>query len=187
MQVFSPGNYQKLGSTRDDAAGEAFDKVGKMLGLPYPGGPEIEKAAQNGNPLAYDFPRSMMQGGELDFSFSGLKTAVLYTLQKDPSAKIEDIAASFQAAVVDVLVEKSIRAAKATKTNLISLSGGVSLNRTVREAFTQRCNKEGIDLAIAKSELCTDNAAMIAFAGLLRFLSGKTDPLDGDIDPNLKL
>ncbi|MFN7342399.1 MAG: tRNA (adenosine(37)-N6)-threonylcarbamoyltransferase complex transferase subunit TsaD, partial [bacterium] len=111
----------------------------------------------------------------------------LYTLQKDPSAKIEDIAASFQAAVVDVLVEKSIRAAKATKTKLISLSGGVSLNRTVRDAFTKRCNNEGIDLAIAKSELCTDNAAMIAFAGLLRFLSGKIDPLDGDIDPNLKL
>lgn len=187
MEVFGPGNYQKLGSTRDDAAGEAFDKVGKMLGLPYPGGPEIEKAAQNGNPKAYDFPRSMMQGGELDFSFSGLKTAVLYTLQKDPRAKSEDIAASFQAAVVDVLVEKSIRAARATNTRLIGLSGGVSLNRCVREAFIKRCAKENLQLEIASGSLCTDNAAMIAFAGLLRFLSGKTDPLNGDIDPNLKL
>lgn len=187
MEVSSPGNYQKLGSTRDDAAGEAFDKVGKMLGLPYPGGPEIEKAARNGNPNAYDFPRSMMQGGELDFSFSGLKTAVLYTLQKDPSAKLEDIAASFQAAVVDVLVKKTIRATKATNTRVIGLSGGVSLNRCVREAFTDRCAKEGFQLHIANSDLCTDNAAMIAFAGLLRFLSGKTDRLDGDINPNLRL
>lgn len=187
MEVYSPGNYQKLGSTRDDAAGEAFDKVGKMLGLPYPGGPEIEKAARNGNPNAYDFPRSMMQGGELDFSFSGLKTAVLYTLQKDPSAKLEDIAASFQAAVVDVLVKKTIRATKATNNKIIGLSGGVSLNRCVREAFTDRCIKEGFQLHIANSDLCTDNAAMIAFAGLLRFLSGKTDRLDGDINPNLSL
>ena len=187
MEVYSPGNYQKLGSTRDDAAGEAFDKVGKMLGLPYPGGPEIEKAARNWNPNAYDFPRSMMQGGELDFSFSGLKTAVLYTLQKDPSAKLEDIAASFQAAVVDVLVKKTIRATKATNTKIIGLSGGVSLNRCVREAFTDRCIKEGFQLHIANSDLCTDNAAMIAFAGLLRFLSGKTDRLDGDINPNLSL
>ena len=187
MDVYSPGNYQKLGSTRDDAAGEAFDKVGKMLGLPYPGGPEIEKAARNGNPNAYDFPRSMMQGGELDFSFSGLKTAVLYTLQKDPSAKLEDIAASFQAAVVDVLVKKTILATKATNNKIIGLSGGVSLNRCVREAFTDRCIKEGFQLHIANSDLCTDNAAMIAFAGLLRFLSGKTDRLDGDINPNLSL
>jgi N6-L-threonylcarbamoyladenine synthase len=187
MEVYSPGNYQKLGSTRDDAAGEAFDKVGKMLGLPYPGGPEIEKAARNGNPNAYDFPRSMMQGGELDFSFSGLKTAVLYTLQKDPSAKLEDIAASFQAAVVEVLVKKTIRATKATNNKIIGLSGGVSLNRCVREAFTDRCIKEGFQLHIANSDLCTDNAAMIAFAGLLRFLSGKTDRLDGDINPNLSL
>lgn len=187
MEVMSAGNYRKLGSTRDDAAGEAFDKVGKMLGLPYPGGPEIEKAAREGDPKAYDFPRSMMQGGELDFSFSGLKTAVLYTLQKDPNAKLADIAASFQSAVVDVLVEKSIRAAKATKAEIIGLSGGVSLNRKVREGFAQRCAKEDIQLEIADGPLCTDNAAMIAFAGLLRFLSGTTDALDGDIDPNLKL
>ena len=187
MEVETAGSYKRLGSTRDDAAGEAFDKVGKMLGLPYPGGPEIEKIAKLGNPQAYKFPRSMMQAGELDFSFSGLKTAVLYTLQKDRQAKPEDIAASFQAAVVEVLVEKTMRAAKARKISTIGLSGGVSLNREVREAFTILCSKEGMELAIADGALCTDNAAMIAFAGLLRFFAGKVDRLDGDIDPNLKL
>jgi N6-L-threonylcarbamoyladenine synthase len=176
-----------MGTTRDDAAGEAFDKVGKMLGLPYPGGPEIEKAAKNGNPAAYDFPRSMMQAGELDFSFSGLKTAVLYTLQKNPGAKIADIAASFQTAVVEVLLEKTLRAAKLAGANVIGLSGGVSLNRAVREAFSKRCEKEGIVFAVAEPGVCTDNAAMIGFAGLLRFFAGKCDALDGDIHPNLRL
>lgn len=187
MKVQAAGTYTQLGTTRDDAAGEAFDKVGKMLGLPYPGGPEIEKAAKGGNASAYDFPRSMMQGGELDFSFSGLKTAVLYTLQKEPGAKIADVAASFQTAVVEVLVEKTMRAAKLVRADVIGLSGGVSLNRAVREAFTDRCGKEGLELAIAEGSVCTDNAAMIAFAGLLRFFAGKRDALDGDIDPNLRL
>lgn len=187
MQVNGAGDYTKLGTTRDDAAGEAFDKVGKMLGLPYPGGPEIEKAARNGDPEKYDFPRSMMQGGELDFSFSGLKTAVLYTLQKNSDAKTEDIAASFQAAVVDVLAEKTMRAAKLTQTGIIGLSGGVSLNRTVRDALSGRCRKEGLELAVAEPGVCTDNAAMIGFAGLLRFFAGMRDSLDGDIDPNLRL
>jgi N6-L-threonylcarbamoyladenine synthase len=187
MQVAKAGTYQKLGSTRDDAAGEAFDKVGKMLGLPYPGGPEIEKIARSGNPDAFPFPRSMIHSSELDFSFSGLKTAVLYTLQKNKTAKPQDIAASFQAAVIEVLVEKTIRAAKAARLNLIGISGGVSLNRALREAFTTRCESEGIELAIAQGSLCTDNAAMIAFAGLLRFLTGITHPLDGDINPNLRL
>jgi N6-L-threonylcarbamoyladenine synthase len=187
MEVRGAGDYTRLGGTRDDAAGEAFDKVGKMLGLPYPGGPEIEKAAKGGNAKAYDFPRSMMQGGELDFSFSGLKTAVLYTLQKEPGAKVADVAASFQKAVVEVLVEKTIRAAKLVRADVIGLSGGVSLNRAVREAFTDRCGREGLELAIAGGSVCTDNAAMIGFAGLLRFFAGKCDALDGDIDPNLRL
>jgi N6-L-threonylcarbamoyladenine synthase len=187
MNVRAAGDYLQMGSTRDDAAGEAFDKVGKMLGLPYPGGPEIEKAAKNGNPTAYDFPRSMIHAGEMDFSFSGLKTAVLYTLQKNPDAKIRDIAASFQAAVVEVLLEKTIRASKLMGADIIGLSGGVSLNRAVREAFSVRCEKEGIQLAVAEPSVCTDNAAMIGFAGLLRFFAGKIDALDGDIDPNLRL
>lgn len=187
MDVRGAGEYTRLGGTRDDAAGEAFDKVGKMLGLPYPGGPEIEKAAKGGNAKAYDFPRSMMQGGELDFSFSGLKTAVLYTLQKEPGAKVADVAASFQTAVVEVLVEKTMRAAKLVRADVIGLSGGVSLNRAVRETFTERCEKEGLELAIAEGSVCTDNAAMIGFAGLLRFFAGRCDALDGDIDPNLRL
>ena len=187
MQVRRAGDYVRLGTTRDDAAGEAFDKVRKMLGLPYPGGPEIEKAAQNGNPEKFAFPRSMMQGGELDFSFSGLKTAVLYTLQKNRDAKTEDVAASFQAAVVDVLVEKTMRAAKLARTDIVGLSGGVSMNKAVRDALSRRCEKEGLELAVAEPDACTDNAAMIAFAGLLRFFAGISDPLDGDIDPNLKL
>ncbi len=187
MKVEGAGEYTKLGTTRDDAAGEAFDKVGKMLGLPYPGGPEIEKAAHGGNPMAFKFPRSMMQAGELDFSFSGLKTAVLYTLQKETNPGVCDIAASFQAAVIEVLVEKSMRAAKLARVDLIGLSGGVSLNAEVRAAFTNRCAREGLELAIAEGSVCTDNAAMIAFAGLLRFFAGKTDGLDGDIDPNMSL
>ncbi len=187
MKVGGAGDYERMGTTRDDAAGEAFDKVGKMLGLPYPGGPEIEKAAKDGDPTAFSFPRSMMGGGELDFSFSGLKTAVLYTLQKDKNISIPDIAASFQVAVIEVLVEKTVRAAKAARVDLIGLSGGVSLNAAVREAFVERCGKEGIGLAIADAGVCTDNAAMIAFAGLLRFYAGKTDGLGGDIDPNLTL
>ncbi len=144
MEVSGAGDYKRLGTTRDDAAGEAFDKVGKMLGLPYPGGPEIEKAAKDGDPTAFSFPRSMMGGGELDFSFSGLKTAVLYTLQKNKAASVEDIAASFQLAVVEVLVEKTIRAAKAVRVEKVGLSGGVSLNQVVRKAFAERCCKGGL-------------------------------------------
>lgn len=187
IKVKGAGDYERIGTTRDDAAGEAFDKVGKMLGLPYPGGPEIEKIAKSGNPEAYDFPRSMLHDGGSDFSFSGLKTAVLYTLQKEKNAKSEDIAASFQAAVVEVLVEKTIRAARACRVSTIGLSGGVSLNSPVRNAFIRRCEKEGLELVVSDPKFCTDNAAMIAFAGLLRFFAGKTDRLDGDIDPNLKL
>ncbi len=176
-----------MGTTRDDAAGEAFDKVGKMLGLPYPGGPEIEKVAVDGDPKAFAFPRSMMGSGELDFSFSGLKTAVLYTLQKNENISIPDVSASFQVAVIEVLVEKTIRAAKSARVDLIGLSGGVSLNEAVRQAFITRCDREGIELAIAEAGVCTDNAAMIAFAGMLKFFAGKTDGLDGDINPNLTL
>ncbi len=187
MKVHRAGEYTQLGTTKDDAAGEAFDKVGKMLGLPYPGGPEIEKAAHQGNPKAYDFPRSMMHDGSFDFSFSGLKTAVLYTLQKNLDHKTSDVAASFQTAVIEVLVEKSIRAARSENIGTLALSGGVSLNQAVRKAFETRCAKENLQLILADPDLCTDNAAMIAFAGLLRFHEGKIDKLNGDIDPNLSL
>ncbi len=188
LDVEGPGHYQKIGGTRDDAAGEAYDKVGKMLGLPYPGGPEIEKSALSGNPEAYDFPRSMLHEPHLDFSFSGLKTAVLYTLQREAgNFSIPDIAASFQQAVIDILVQKALRAAKLTGRDAIALSGGVSLNKALRAALHHACEQNGLALSVATPDFCADNAAMIAFAALLRFLAGETSPLDSDIHPNLPL
>ncbi|TAE76498.1 MAG: tRNA (adenosine(37)-N6)-threonylcarbamoyltransferase complex transferase subunit TsaD [Verrucomicrobia bacterium] len=194
LDVAAPGQYHKLGGTRDDAAGEAFDKVAKMLGLPYPGGPEIEKIARTGDPAAFAFPRSMMKEPGFDFSFSGLKTAVLYTLsERNPETgsplaqELPDLCASFQQAVIDVLVTKTLRAARHAGRRTIALSGGVSLNQALRHAFEIACNREGLSLATATPGLCTDNAAMIAFAALLRAFDGHSSPLDSDIDPNLPL
>lgn len=191
MKKFS--DYHLLGSTRDDAAGEAYDKVGKMLGLPYPGGPEIEKQALNGSPTAFKFPRSMMKDG-LGFSFSGLKTAVLYQLEKlnpdtgqAPADAIPDLCASFQEAVIDVLVTKTMRAAEQCGENCITLSGGVSCNKALQEAMQHACDKNGYQLLIAQPELSTDNAAMIAFVALHSHLLGKSSSLHEDINPNLKL
>lgn len=191
MKAFD--NYALLGSTRDDAAGEAYDKVGKMLGLPYPGGPEIEKQARNGSPAAFNFPRSMMKNG-LDFSFSGLKTAVLYQLEKldpehgqAPIDAIPDICASFQQAVIDVLVSKTIRAADQCGENLITLSGGVSCNQALRDAMHDACEQHGHQLLIAPPSLSTDNAAMIAFVALQAHLRGHHSSIHEDINPNLKL
>jgi N6-L-threonylcarbamoyladenine synthase len=188
LDVERAGHYTRLGGTRDDAAGEAFDKVGKMLGLPYPGGPEIEKEARDGNPAAFDFPRPMLHDPHLDFSFSGLKTAVLYTLERGMgSATRADLAASFQVAVIEILVGKTLRAARESGRDAIALSGGVSLNRALREAFEIACKKQGFGLLTAAPALCTDNAAMIAFAALLRYFEGKTTSLEEDIHPNLPL
>lgn len=188
LDVEGPGRYRRLGGTRDDAAGEAFDKVGKMLGLAYPGGPEIERMARTGNPKAYDFPRSMLHDGHLDFSFSGLKTSVLYTLQRaQGKVSINDVAASFQQAVIEILVGKTLRAAGLTGRRIIGLSGGVSLNQSLRTAFQAACAQSGHDLVTASADFCTDNAAMIGFAGLLRHLAGESSPLDEDIHPNLPL
>jgi N6-L-threonylcarbamoyladenine synthase len=188
LDVAGAGDYRKLGGTRDDAAGEAFDKVGKMLGLPYPGGPEIEKSARDGNAKAFDFPRSMLGDPHLDFSFSGLKTAVLYTLQRmEGNIPVSDIAASFQQTVIEILVGKTLRAAKLTGRRLIGISGGVSLNRALREAFDTAGKSHGYETVTAPPAFCADNAAMIAFAALLRHLDGQQSPLDGDIHPNLPL
>ncbi len=188
LDVEGAGRYRKLGGTRDDAAGEAYDKVGKMLGLAYPGGPEIEKAARTGNPKAYDFPRSMLHDPHLDFSFSGLKTAVLYTLQKEKGElPVADLAASFQQAVIDILVRKTLRAVRETGRKRIALSGGVSLNQALRGAFQQAGVEHGLEICVAPPVFCTDNAAMIAFAALLRHLAGESSALDGDIHPNLPL
>ncbi len=194
LDVAGASDYRKLGTTRDDAAGEAFDKVAKMLGLPYPGGPEIEKTAAGGRPDAFDFPRSMLRDPGLDFSFSGLKTAVLYTLtDRNPEDgtplpdDLPDLCASFQQAVIDVLVAKSLRAAKRAGRDTLALSGGVSLNRALREAFAGACRDAGLELLTADPSLCGDNAAMIAFAALLRAHRGHRSALDADIHPNLPL
>lgn len=188
------GDYTLLGKSKDDAAGEAFDKVAKMLGLPYPGGPEIEKTAHDGDPTAYAFPRSMMKSDHFDFSFSGLKTAVLYTLSElDPThgqvppEVLPDICASFQKAVIDVLVHKTIRAATEQKINLVTMSGGVSCNSSLRSAMQTACDAAGIQLACCTHHLSTDNAAMIAYVALQKFLAGEQSSLECDIDPNLPL
>lgn len=190
VQVRGVGDYTLLGRTRDDAAGEAFDKVAKMIGLPYPGGPEIDKQARLGNPHAYTFPRSFMDGQSLEFSFSGLKTAVLYELPKlnleNPSI-LADVCASVQEAITSVLVEKLVLAARQAGETLVTVSGGVSCNRGLREKLTTRCEKENLTLLLAQPDLCTDNAGMIAYAAAQRFQLGHTSPLEADVDPNLPL
>ena len=212
VNVRGVGDYEILGRTLDDAAGEAFDKVAKLLGLGYPGGPEIEMRAQTGNAKKFDLPRSMLNSGDLNFSFSGLKTAVRYLLPKivipsevegsrreslkvthrDPSTHaredvLADLCASFQEAVIDVLREKSLRALQQTKSRRLTLSGGVSCNRALRENLRAACQKNGIEFLVAEPWLCTDNAAMIAFAAMLRLENGIVSDLAEEIDPNLAL
>lgn len=184
------GDYRLLGQTHDDAAGEAFDKVGKLLGLPYPGGPAIDRLAVRGNPKWIDFPRSMLGSGDFHFSFSGLKTSVRYLLPKLTNSSdfhLEDICASFQEAVVDVLVTKTLAAAKTARRRTIALSGGVSCNSRLREKMGAACGKAGLELMIADPKLCTDNAAMIAFVALHHLGSHEQTSLTVDIDPNLRL
>jgi N6-L-threonylcarbamoyladenine synthase len=179
--------YQRLGATLDDAAGEAFDKVARLLNLPYPGGPSIQKAAQDGRPLAFNFPRSWLEG-TWDFSFSGLKTAVLREVRRlEPTANpmpVPDLAASFQAAVVDALVSKTMKAAAKYEVKSILVAGGVSANQALRQSIQMRAN---IPVHIPPLYLCTDNAAMIAAAGHFRFLSGQRDHLEMDVLPNWPL
>ena len=181
------GDYLLMGRTIDDAAGEAFDKVARMLGLSYPGGPEIEKQALSGNPAAYQFPRSMP--GDLNFSFSGLKTAVRYTLARieDHDQEIPDLCASFQQAVIDVLVSKTLHATHESGCNLVTLSGGVSCNHALRSALSGACRENGFDFLACPPHFSTDNAAMIAFAGLLNLQAECLGDLTADLDPNLSL
>jgi len=183
-RVEAPGLYIELSRTRDDAAGEAFDKVAKLLGLGYPGGPAIEGLARMGEAGSIHFPRANIKGS-LDFSFSGLKTAVLNYLKKRPDAKKEDVAAGFQAAVVDMLVDRTIQLAKMEGVKEISLSGGVSANGLLREVIQQRCRQEGIRVFLPSTPLCTDNAAMIASAGFYRFKMG--DLADLSLNPKASL
>jgi len=168
--------YKVLGSTRDDAAGEAFDKTARVLGLPYPGGPEIDKLAAIGDELAVTFPRAKVDG--LDFSFSGLKTAVMQYMAKNESAPVEDIAASFQKAVVDVLVDRAVKACLQEGYKDIALAGGVACNKGLRAAMEAACNQKELRLFMPQPIYCTDNAAMIACRGYYRLIGGNADSWD---------
>lgn len=196
VEVTAFGSYKLLGRSLDDAAGEAFDKVGKMLGLPYPGGPEVDKRAALGNPRAFDFPRALLHEEQPNVSFSGLKTSVLYTLPKltpngNPANLAEetlnDLCASFQKAVVDVLVHKAMRALRMSGCRILALSGGVSCNSMLRAELAEACESAGIRLILPEYRFTTDNAAMIAFTALQKARRGLYSPLDRDVDPNLSL
>ena len=187
VEIEAFGKYRLLGQTQDDAAGEAFDKVGKLLGLPYPGGPNVNRIATDGDATRVDFPRSMLHSDDFDFSFSGLKTAVRYLLPKLGGISLPDVCASFQEAVVDVLVAKTLRASEATGRRLIALSGGVSCNTRLREKFRAACAARGLELLVAAPALCTDNAAMIGYVAALKLSHGESSPLSVDINPNLRL
>ncbi|MDI3317647.1 MAG: tRNA (adenosine(37)-N6)-threonylcarbamoyltransferase complex transferase subunit TsaD [Bacillota bacterium] len=176
-----------LGRTRDDAAGEAFDKVARLLGLPYPGGPEIDRLAGRGNPAAIPFPRSRPDPDGFDFSFSGLKTAVAVELERARASGREpdpaDVAASFQEAVVDVLVDRLLEAAGRFGVRHVWLAGGVAANSALRARLGERAAARGLSVRIPPMKLCTDNGAMIAAAGTFAFAAGRRDPLDLDAEP----
>lgn len=185
------GSFEILGRTRDDAAGEAFDKVARAIGLGYPGGPKIDKLAKEGNPHAIDFPRAHMEDAPYDFSFSGVKSAVLNHLNKcrmtgEPIVEA-DIAASFQQAVVDVLVDNAVRAAKDYHMDRLAIAGGVASNGALRAAMEAACEKEGIRFYRPSPIFCTDNAAMIGVAAYYEYQKGTRHGWDLNAVPNLKL
>ena len=191
--VKSELKHRVLGATIDDAAGECFDKTGKMMGLRYPAGPEIDRLAEQGNPKAFDFPRPLIHDAGDDFSFSGLKTSVRYFLRDNPALlddaqKIRDLCASVQAAIVEVLVAKTIRAAKRNGVRCVTASGGVTCNRALRNELQRACERNGFALRLAEKSLCTDNAAMIGILAERKLLAGvKPSPLDQEIAPGLVL
>lgn len=189
--VKSHTDFEILGRTRDDAAGEAFDKIARVIGLGYPGGPLIDKLSKEGNKDAFKFPRVRMDKDSLDFSFSGVKTAVINALHKLDQQGIAynkaDVAASFQDAVTDVLCEHTIEAAKKHNSKIIALAGGVASNSELREKMTNWAKKEGIDVIYPSPIYCTDNAAMIAAAGYYEFLAGNISDLDLNAVPSLTL
>ena len=185
------GEYEIIGRTRDDAAGEAFDKVARAIGLGYPGGPKIDQLAKEGNPDAISFPRAKVAENEYDFSFSGLKSAVLNYLNscqmKGETVKTADVAASFQKAVIDVLVEHSLHAVKQFGFSKFAIAGGVASNSSLRKAFEQECARQGIRFYHPSPIYCTDNAAMIGVAGYYEYLAGVRHGYDLNAVPNLKL
>jgi N6-L-threonylcarbamoyladenine synthase len=185
--------HRLLGSTVDDAAGECFDKVAKLIGLPYPGGPALDKLAAQGNPSAYSFPRPMLNSDNDDFSFSGLKTSVRYFLRDNPSVPasrqaIADLCASVQAAIVEVLSVKTVRASERLGVKLVTASGGVTANSGLRGALQERCRQAGIELRLAGLPFCTDNAAMIGILAERKIVHGQPpSQWDSDIIPNWNL
>jgi N6-L-threonylcarbamoyladenine synthase len=185
------GDYRLLGQTRDDAAGEAFDKGAKLLGLPYPGGVAIDRLAKEGDARAIRFPKAIVKGADLDFSFSGLKTALLHHVKKHglPEGKgLADLCASYQEAIVRALVEKAFRAARRLQYDRLVLSGGVAANSRLRAAVAERAREyEGMEVFLPAPRLCTDNAAMIAVAGTHAFLRGERAGADLDADPAWRL
>ena len=189
LKITGYNHFELLGQTRDDAAGEAFDKIARVMGLPYPGGPEIEKLARAGDPQAIDFPRAMLDD-PFQFSFSGMKSAVINYLHNEAQAgrpvDKADVAASFQAAVTDVLVQKSVGAIQATGMKDIVLAGGVSANKTLQEKLATAAEKVGARLVHPTPILCTDNAVMIACRGYYLYTAGEIAPWDLNADPSLK-
>ena len=191
VMVKDYGKYEILGKTRDDAAGEAFDKVARAIGLGYPGGPKIDKLAKEGNAEAISFPRAHISDAPLDFSFSGLKSSVLNYINscemKHEAINRADVAASFQAAVVDAIVSHTVEAAKTYHMDKVALAGGVASNTALREAMKERCAKEGLRFYYPSPILCTDNAAMIGCAAYYEYLAGTRHGLDLNAVPNLKI
>ena len=191
--VESELKHRVLGSTTDDAAGECFDKTGKLMGLPYPAGPEMDRLSESGNPKAFDFPRPLLNDASDDFSFSGLKTAVRYFVRDHPDSlkevqSVRDLCGSIQAAIVEVLVTKTLRAAKRNGVRCVTASGGVTCNRALRRELTRACEKAGLTLRLAEKALCTDNAAMIGILAERKLLAGvKPASLDEEIKPGWEL
>jgi N6-L-threonylcarbamoyladenine synthase len=193
VHVHRPLQHTVLGGTLDDAAGECFDKVAKLIGLAYPGGPVLDRLAEEGDPAAYDFPRPLKHKPDFEFSFSGLKTSVRYFLRDNPQileddACLKDLCASVRAAIVDVLVTKTLRAARRKRIRCITASGGVSCNVGLRRELKTRCDREGLQLRIADAGLCTDNAAMIGILADHRHrCGGAPTPLDAEVKPGWQL
>ncbi len=191
VHVKAYGVYEIIGRTRDDAAGEAFDKVARAIGLGYPGGPKIDKLSKEGNSKAITFPRAHIEGAEFDFSFSGIKSAVLNYVNscemKGEEVNKADVAASFQEAVVDVLVERTVKAAKKYGLNKVAIAGGVAANSSLRLAMENVCKVEGLIFYHPSIIMCTDNAAMIGSAAYYEFINGTRDGLDLNAVPNLKI
>jgi N6-L-threonylcarbamoyladenine synthase len=193
VHVVAELEHRVLGWTVDDAAGECFDKTAKLIGLAYPGGPELDRLAEGGNRAAFDFPRPMLKEPHADFSFSGLKTSVRYFLRDHPAVlheppRVRDLCASVQAAIVDVLVAKTIRAAKRTGVKCVAASGGVTCNRALRRDLSAACARAGLALRLAETSLCTDNAGMVGILAERKLLHGvPPTPLDAQIKPSWML